>query len=101
MAKQEPAEQDDPLGLENIHTLAQIEENQSSWPKTKAASENLLATGLGVLFSGLAKIITDRWFSPEKEADRMLRDIKRQGEALAEINKIEKKYLSKGDPDTS
>lgn len=87
MAIQDSAEQDDPLGLENIKTLVDIEASQGSLPKT--LSENLLAAGLVTLFSGLWEIVMGRRSSPE---ERMLREIKRYGKDLAEMNKILRKH---------
>ncbi len=86
MAKQDLTEQDDPLGLESIKTLVDIEANQRSLSKT--VSENLIVAGLGILSLGLSKIFRNRKSSIDIKIERILK----QAKAQAEINKILKKH---------
>ena len=80
-------EKKDPLRLENIKTLSEIEASQRS--VTKEIGDSLLFAGIVSLFTGASKILSSWFSSPEEKTFRRAEKV---GKGLSEANEAMKKH---------
>ena len=82
-------EKEDPMDLESIKTLTDIEKSQRSWPRSRAARDDLIVAGIGSCIWLGVEAISDWFWPPQSREERILEGLQEMKESIKEFNEAE------------